>query len=271
MLGKMAAKRSATSRPSGAPPMPMTRRDERSRRRASSDLVIATSTGGAAGSSVTRYRSTARSAAPKSNRSMRTAVSPMDTDLSSIMNPNTWKRGRGNRVTVGGGGCSPASAASFSLFSRFSLCVQISATRLRCVIATAFTRPVVPDEYSTAAVSDCFTATGGGAATPPSEASLLYSSDPMTTHLRCRGSLAATSGTANATTGRESATWCAYSSAVDAGLADETMAPMDMSAKSITGTSRQEGATTSATSPGRRPSVDQRPPARERTAARKEG
>ncbi|PWZ14713.1 hypothetical protein Zm00014a_001806 [Zea mays] len=53
----------------GAPPMPMKRREERSQRRASSDLIMATSTGGVAGSSVTRYRSMARSAAMKLNRS----------------------------------------------------------------------------------------------------------------------------------------------------------------------------------------------------------
>ena len=40
--------------------MPMKRREERSQRRASSDLIMATSTGGGAGSSVTRYRSMAR-------------------------------------------------------------------------------------------------------------------------------------------------------------------------------------------------------------------
>jgi hypothetical protein len=46
------------------------------------EVAVARILGGVTGSSVTRYRSMARSAAMKSNRSMRMAVSPMATDLS---------------------------------------------------------------------------------------------------------------------------------------------------------------------------------------------
>ena len=42
-----------------------------------------------------------------SKRSMSTAVSPMDTERRTIMNPKTWNRGSGSSVTAGGGGSSP--------------------------------------------------------------------------------------------------------------------------------------------------------------------
>lgn len=216
-LGKTVAKRWETSRPSGAPPTTMATSDERSRRRASSDLVSATTTGGAADSFVTRYRSTARAAAARSNRRITTAVSPDEMVRVSSPNPITWNSGKGNSVTAaggdgdGGGGLPlPASvAASLATVSRIALYALICAMRLRCVIATALTRPVVPDEYSNAAVLGCFIATAGGAAHPPAaeaEASLSNTSDPMTTRLTWRGNLAATSGVTNATAGLDSLT-----------------------------------------------------------------
>jgi hypothetical protein len=117
-----------------------------------------------------------------------------------------------NSVTVSMSGSSPASADSFSAITRLFLCALVTAMRLRCKTATALTRPVVPDEYSMIAVSNCFTATGRDDATPPTEERLLYSFESMTTHLRFLGSLAATSGAVSTTTD------------LDAGLAGETVA-----------------------------------------------
>ncbi|TVU43247.1 hypothetical protein EJB05_09696, partial [Eragrostis curvula] len=112
----------------------------------------------------------------------------------------TWKMGGGGSSIVarhGGDGFLPSHGRGAEQ--------RNEDMRLPCVMVTAFTRPVVPDEYSTAAVSDCFTATGGGSLPEEEEASLVYSSEPMTTHRSCLGSLAA-----NATTGLHDATTFYY-------------------------------------------------------------
>lgn len=64
-------------------------------------------------------------------------------------------------ATVCGGAGSPAAAASASLLIRRACVSAIQAIKLRCVRLTPLTRPVVPEEYNIAAVSDCLI-TGNG-------------------------------------------------------------------------------------------------------------
>ena len=93
VFGNLALNLRVTSLPSGAPPHASIRSDPRSYLFAKSDFTSATTSGGDTGMYVALYFSTALSIVSKSNLSTMTIVSACATDLTAIMNPNTWKSG----------------------------------------------------------------------------------------------------------------------------------------------------------------------------------
>lgn len=147
-----------------------------------------------------------------------------------------------SRVTWGGSdGCRPVACSTATV-----------AMYLRWERAAALTRPVVPDENMMAATSVCLMSTAGlgrVGSTVSKSAENLGESSRTTGARGVAGSLEAVEETAKAMAGFTTPIRRDVSDGVEAGLAGETMTPMERRARQRTGRSRREGERMKATSP----------------------
>jgi hypothetical protein len=229
-LGNLATNCSANSRPSGAPPTPTASRDVRSNCNTSGDLASATINGGTAGMEVTLCFSTALNMARNSNFSINTMVEPRATWFNSMKKPKIWNRGIGKSTTIWGDASSPAAAAIASRLIRRACISAMEAIKFLCVSLTPLTRPVVPDEYSIAAVSDCLI-TGNGEFGRLQERRDVKEGESRRIIGILEEILGATEETEKAIEGLQSVIWCMISEEEEAGLAGETTTPIEISAK----------------------------------------